>query len=235
MTTVGIAGDPNLDAVQSAFAALGDLSSAVVLVGGCATGLLVTSARSEMIRPTLDVDLVLEVVTQKDYRRTEQALRARGFTNDQSREAPICRWRFEEVIVDLMPMTPEVLGFGNRWYPRAVALAEKVLLPDGQSLRLISAPVFLVTKFEAFRDRGRSDFLWSHDLEDVMTVIDGRAELEREIAAAPEDIQGAIREQLTELLADPRLLEATAGFLPGDAASQARLSDLYARLERMAT
>ena len=59
MTTVGIAGDPNLEAVQSAFAALGDLREMVVLVGGCATGLLLTSARSELIRPTRDVDLVL--------------------------------------------------------------------------------------------------------------------------------------------------------------------------------
>ena len=234
MTTVGIAGDPNLDAVQSAFAALGDLSSAVVLVGGCATGLLVTSVRSEMIRPTLDVDLVLEVVTKKDYRRTEHALRGRGFINDQSPEAPICRWRFEEIIVDLMPMTPEVLGFGNCWYPHAVALAEKVALPDGQPLRLISAPVFLLTKFEAFRARGSTDLLSSHDLEDIMTVVDGREELEGEISKAPEEIQAAIREQFDELISDARLVEAMAGFLPGDAASQARLPDLLARLPRLA-
>ena len=230
MTTVSIAGDPNLEAVQSAFAALGDLRELVVLVGGRATGLLLTSARSELIRPTGDVDLVIEVVTKKDYRRTEQAPRSRGFINDQSPEAPICRWRFEELIVDLMPMEPNVLGFGNRWYPHAVALAEKVALPDGQPLRLISAPVFLLTKFEAFRARGSSDFLSSHDLEDIMTVVDGREELEGEISKAPEEIQAAIREQFEKLISDARLVEAMAGFLPGDAASQARLPGLLARL-----
>ena len=230
MTTVSIAGDPNLEAVQSAFAALGDLRELVVLVGGRATGLLLTSARSELIRATGDVDLVIEVVTKKDYRRTEQALRSRGFIKDQSPEAPICRWRFEELIVDLMPMEPNVLGFGNRWYPHAVALAEKVALPDGQPLRLISAPVFLLTKFEAFRARGSSDFLSSHDLEDIMTVVDGREELEGEISKAPEEIQAAIREQFEKLISDARLVEAMAGFLPGDAASQARLPGLLARL-----
>ena len=63
-----------------------------------------------------------------------------------------------------------------------------------------------------------------------MTVVDGREELEGEISKAPEEIQAAIREQLTELLGDPRLLEAMAGFLPGETASQARLPDLLARL-----
>ena len=97
-----------------------------------------------------------------------------------------------------------------------------------------SAPVFLLTKFEAFRARGSSDLLSSHDLEDIMTVVDGREELEGEISKAPEEIQAAIREQFDELISDARLVEAMAGFLPGDAASQARLPDLLARLNRLA-
>lgn len=234
MKTVGVAGDPNLAAVQSALVALGDLRNAVVLVGGCATGLLLTAPRSEMIRPTRDVDLVVEAATRHDYQLIEQSLRNRGFINDQSPEAPICRWRFEEVIVDLMPTDPDILGFGNRWYAHAVALAETVSLPDGQSLRLISAPIFLLTKFDAFHSRGRSDLLLSHDLEDVIALLDGREELEEEIAAAPADIQEAIRERTSELLEDTRLVEAMAGFLPGDAASQARLPRLYERLTRLA-
>lgn len=234
MNTVGITGDPNLAAVQSAFAALGDLRELVVLVGGCAAGLLVTTTRSEMIRPTRDVDLVVEVLSTREFQRTEQRLRAKGFVNDQSPEAPICRWCHGSIIVDLMPMDSAVLGFGNRWYPRAVELAERVLLPDGQAFRLVSAPVLLVTKFDAFRSRGQGDLLSSHDLEDVMTLIDGRVELEDEVAASPDDIRQAIRNECGDLVADARLLEAMAGFLPGDPASQGRLPELRARLGRLA-
>lgn len=234
MTTVGVPGDPNLEAVQSAFAALGDLRESVVLVGGCATGLLVTATRSEMIRPTRDVDLVVEVVSARDFRRAEQRLRTCGFVNDQSPEAPICRWRHGEIMVDLMPMTADILGFGNRWYPRAVELADRVTLPDGQLIRLVSAPVLLVTKFDAFRSRGRGDLLSSHDLEDVMTLIDGRAELEDDVAASPDDIRQAIGKECSDLSADASLVEAMAGFLPGDPASQGRLPELRARLERLA-
>lgn len=234
MRVVGVPGDPNIAAVQAAFSALGDLSDHLVLVGGCATGLLVTSPRSEMIRPTRDVDVVIETINRSDYRRVESEFRRRGFAHDQSADAPICRWHLGEVIVDLMPTSPDVLGFGNRWYPRTVELCEVVELPDGERLRLVSAPVFLLTKFEAFRSRAGTDLILSHDLEDIVAVLDGRESLEEEIAASPTDVTEAIQKNFRELLSDPRALEAMSGFLPADAASQGRLPDLFARMERLA-
>lgn len=66
-----------------------------------------------------------------------------------------------------------VLGFHNQWYPLAVRSAERVRLPDGQEINLVSPPVFIASKIEAFKDRGNNDFLASHDLEDVISVIDG--------------------------------------------------------------
>lgn len=234
MRVVGIPGDPNIAAVQNAFSALGDLSEQLVLVGGCATGLLVTSSRSEMIRPTRDVDVVIETVSRSDYQRVETEFRERGFAHDQSAGAPICRWRLGEVIVDLMPTSPDVLGFGNRWYRRAVELCEVVELPNGERLRLISAPLFLLTKFEAFWSRAGTDLILSHDLEDIVTVLDGRESLEAEIAASPADVAEAIQENFKKLLEDPRALESMSGFLPADAASQARLPDLFTRMERIA-
>lgn len=234
MKSVGTPDDPNLGAVQAAFEALGDLGQRMVLVGGSASGLLVTATRSQMIRPTRDVDLVVEAVTSSDYRRVERALRERGFVNDQSDDAPICRWRNDEVIVDLMPMTAEVLGFGNPWYPHAVETAETVRLPDGQAVRLVAAPVFLLTKYEAFRSRGIDDLMLSHDLEDIIAVLDGRPELEDEVAAAPDEVQRAIATMCAALLSDDRLAEAMAGFLPGDAASQARSPGVFARMRRLA-
>lgn len=234
MNVVGVPGDPNLAIVQAAFSALGDLSDQLVLVGGCATGLLVTSPRSEMIRPTRDVDVVIEAVSRPHYRQVENDLRKRGFVHDQSAAAPICRWRFGEVIVDLMPTSPDVLGFSNRWYPLAVELSEAVELPNGQRLQMICAPVFLLTKFDAFRSRATADLILSHDLEDIVTVLDGRDALEEEVAASPADVRKAIQENVKRLLSDARALESMSAFLPGDAASQARLPELFLRLERLA-
>lgn len=228
-------GDPNLEAVQAAAGALGHLVDAVVLVGGCATGLLLTSIRSEMIRPTRDIDLVVEAVSPRAYRGVERELRELGFVNDQSEDAPICRWRKDELIVDLMPTDERVFGFGNRWYPLAAETADPVALPNGQVIRLTSAPVFIATKLEAFRDRGRGDYFASHDLEDVITVIDGREELAAETRAAPAEIREALAAELRSLVEEPDFNDALAGLLPGDVGSQARLPMLYERLAALAS
>jgi hypothetical protein len=40
----------------------------------------------------------------------------------------------------------------------------RLTLPSGRSIRIVTAPVVLATKLEAFRGRGRGDYLISHDL-----------------------------------------------------------------------
>ena len=44
----------------------------------------------------------------------------------------------------------------------------------GLRIRVVTAPYFVATKLEAFRGRGRGDYISSHDLEDLLAVIDGR-------------------------------------------------------------
>jgi hypothetical protein len=39
-------------------------------------------------------------------------------------------------------------------------------------IKLITAPAFLGTKFEAYSDRGAGDMLASHDLEDIINVLE---------------------------------------------------------------
>jgi predicted nucleotidyltransferase len=155
--------DPNRAMLLRVAQALGDLRESLVFVGGCATGLLVTTIRAQMLRPTDDVDMVAQAATAREYHKAEQQLQARGFVHDISADAPICRWRYRDIVVDLMPSEDGVLGFHNRWYPLAVQSAQTVMLDDGISICLIAAPVFVATKLEAFQGRGKSDFLMSHD------------------------------------------------------------------------
>ena len=98
----------------------------------------------------------------------------------------------------------------------------------------VTAPVFLATKFEAFADRGKHDYLFSHDLGDLISVIDGRDELLAECARLDDELKGYLRDRVGRLLATPAFLEALPGHLPGDAASQARLPDLEDKLRLLA-
>ncbi len=119
-----------------------------MFVGGCAVGLLITDPAAAPVRVTYDVDLVARVSALSAYHGIEKELVRLGFSRDTSRDAPICRWRYRGLEVDLMPMDSRVLGFANRWYPLAVETARDVRLSSGTIIKLIAAPVFLATKFE---------------------------------------------------------------------------------------
>ena len=214
-------GDPNLAILIPVAQALGELCDALVFVGGCATGLLLTAERAQAIRATQDVDVVVPVTSLAEYHAMEQAMESRGFQHDLSPEAPICRWVWKGFVSDLMPSEPGILGFHNRGYSLAVETATRVTLPGDIVIQLISAPLFVATKFEAFRGRGNNDYLASHDLEDLITVIDGRRELIEEIHGSDDELRRHISAEMNRLLEDDHFLQAMPGHLPGDSASQA--------------
>jgi len=62
-------------------------------------------------------------------------------------------------------------------------------LEDDLAIKLVSSPYFLATKIEAFTGRGGGDYQASHDLEDIITLLDGRPEIVAEIGAAPRDLK----------------------------------------------
>ena len=227
--------DPNVVMMDLVAERLGDgLRDELVFVGGAVTGLLITDPGQPAIRPTDDVDLIVKAAVRADYHHVEDALRRQGFVNDMSKDAPICRWRIGAVTVDVMPTLKDILGFSNRWYPLALADATKTALPSGTMIRLVSAPVFVATKLEAFADRGKGDYLFSHDLGDLISVIDGRDELIEECRGCGADLKQYLGEWMGRLLSSPAFLDALAGHLPGDAASQARLPDLESKLRLLA-
>jgi len=226
--------DPNLAILVPVAKALGDLCESLVFVGGCATGLLLTAQRAQAIRPTQDVDVVVRAVSTVDYHAMERAIEARGFKHDLSPEAPICRWVWNDVMLDVMPSEPGILGFHNRWYPLAIKTAMKVKLPDGMEIPVITAPLFVATKFEAFHGRGKSDFLASHDLEDLITVIDGRQELIVEIQNTDNELRHYLAAEMNKLLEENDFQLALPGHFPGDVASQARLPELLRRMRLIA-
>src|ERR1051325_688908 len=121
----------------------------------------------------------------------------------------------------------------DRWFPDALASSE--LHPIGDlTVRVISAPCFLATKVEAFGDGRRGDYLSSHDIEDVVLVVDGRASIEADVNSAPAAVRDFLRERFRSLLADPEFIDAVAGHLPGDIASQARLPLVLSRMRAIA-
>lgn len=221
--------DPNLPYLRCIAEALGDLREQVVFVGGAVAGLLVTDPLAEGARATRDVDVVVNA-SRANFHRIEEAVAQRGFARDMHSEV-ICRWIHKEsgVLFDLMPVEPDVLGFSNRWYPYAVETAETVSLSPGITIRLVSAVAFVATKLEAYDGRGGGDFLSSHDIEDVLNIVDGREELAVELTAAPAELRGAVAAAFQRLLSNPDF----ANVLPGMIAEPERAPLVMQRLQTM--
>jgi hypothetical protein len=226
--------DPNLAKVELIAHVLGLLRDELVFVGGCAAGLLTTDPSASAVRVTYDVDLLLEVAALHGYHRMEAEFSRLGFVRDMAKEAPICRWRYRDLEVDLMPTDPRILGFSNRWYPLAVATAERRLLPSGLAIRLISAPLFVATKFEAFADRGDEDLLASHDLEDIINVIAGRPELPVEVGDSPDELKAYLAGKYAALLAMPDFMNYLPGMVFQDETLPERVATVAARLQQLA-
>jgi predicted nucleotidyltransferase len=222
--------DPNVAKVEMIAQALGDLREKVVFVGGCAVGLLLTDPAAAPPRVTYDVDLIAEVAPLSAYHRLEGEFSRLGFQRDVSPDAPICRWRYQRLEVDLMPTDPSVLGFSNRWYPQAVAGAQRVQLPSGTAIRLIGAPAFMATKFEAFAGRGQNDLLGSHDAEDIVNLVDGRPELVTEVGVAHEDLRRYLAERCNIWLTRPGFEEALIGMIVPDESLAERAHTVMQRL-----
>ena len=177
--------DPNLRLLIAVAQALGELRERFVFVGGCATGLLITDPAAPAVRPTGDVDVIVEAGALLEYRQIGRALEAKGFSQ-----------------------------------PLAI--------------RLVTAPYFIATKYEAFIGRGRGDYLASHDFEDLMAVIDGRPELEAELSAASARLRKHIAGVIGRTIADDRFRAVVGGFVIEQGGSPDRASVLMARMRRLA-
>lgn len=206
--------EANLNMLQIIAEKLGDLREKIVFVGGCATVLLITDPAAPDVRQTVDVDCIVDVMTHSDYRNIGKQLRALGFYQSVEDEV-ICRWRVKgyPFYLDVMPTDEAILGFSNVWYKRAVNESNPVTLKNDITIRLISPPYFLATKLEAFKDRGKEDYFASHDLEDIVSVIDGRPELIEDIKASDEKIKSFLAREFNMLVSNKRFREALPGHL----------------------
>jgi len=227
--------DPNVALLEVVGRHLGEaLLQKVVFIGGAVAGLLITDPAMPAIRATEDVDVIVELISHGEYREVERSLLAQGFTQDLNDTAPICRWKIASVVVDVLPTIEKILGFTNRWYQNAVETAVTVDLPTGLRIKRITAPMFLATKLEAFAGRGNNDYLFSHDLGDILALIDGRESLIAECENENSELKIYLRQRLGSLLLAPAFIQALPGHLPGDRASQERVPDLEQKLVKLA-
>jgi predicted nucleotidyltransferase len=225
---------PNLGALRAVADRLDQVGLNYAFIGGSIVNLLLDDPGLSPARPTDDFDVILGVVTTERYSEVEARIRRLGFEHDTRENAPLCRWVLGNLTVDIMPTEGAQLGLNTAWFKEALATATEQQF-ENIRLKLVSPVGFLATKYVAFLDRGDDDYYASHDLEDFVTVIDGRENIAAEIDRAPAELRGYVVEALIALTSTREFDEALAGQIPPDRASQQRLPKLREKLRNIAS
>lgn len=93
---------------------LDPLNEQAIYLGSCTTALFITDPLSLDVRPTKDVDCIIDIVSLPKYYQFGKKLSSQGFKQSIDEEV-ICRWRYDDAILDVMPTDENILKFGNRW------------------------------------------------------------------------------------------------------------------------
>ena len=204
----------NMIMLQIVADGLKTLKDEMVFVGGSVAELYASDPTLSDIRPTLDVDCVIEIKSRLDHSKLEDNLRKIGFVNDRSENAPICRWLFCNIKVDIMPIDEEILGFSNRWYLEGVKNKMEINLVDGTSIFIFKPEYYLAAKFEAHKNRGGNDLRQDHDFEDIIYLFDNRFDIEREVQESNATVKTYLSEECKILISNRGLTEGIETALP---------------------
>lgn len=191
----------NLFRIKAVNNALNLLKNEVVFVGG-ATVSLYADRQTEEVRPTEDVDILVEIWTRKDFADIEQKLRDLGFVNDQF-SGVICRYTIQGITVDVMATGEKALGFSNKWYPDGYKNALEYIIDDDHRVKIFSAPYFIASKLEAFKNRGKNDGRTSTDFEDIVFVFENRFSIWEELNTAEDHLKNYLKDTFRQMLQIP--------------------------------
>jgi predicted nucleotidyltransferase len=217
----------NLGVIRKIAHALQDLNERVVYVGGAIVSLYVNDPAADDVRPTKDIDISLKIASIGELEEIRELLIKRGFKQSPE-DNVICRFRYEDIKVDVMSTQAVGWAPANPWFGPGFKQLQKLKIED-ITIHILPLAYFLATKFTAFHDRGEKDPRTSHDLEDITYILDNRTDLVETILQAPDDVKSYLNQEFTAILSNGNLQEAMAGNLYYETQAQ-RLDILLKKL-----
>lgn len=205
---------------------LAPLKQKVIFVGGATVSLYLKHKSSDSVRPTDDVDCVVEVASRIAYADLQASMEKVGFSHSKDENAAICRMDFSGLKVNIMPSDSRILGFTNRCYPEGIGNAVNTKLPSGNTILIFSLPYFIATKIEAYFGRGQGDFRFSSDIEDIVTVLDGQKDF-KELLSAPNTVKAYLKKSFRTFINDSVFLEGLSAHIDQGSDRQKRAERLY--------
>lgn len=141
----------SVELLEMAANSLDELTGEVVFVGAAAVAFWLADSEYGRPRVTIDADVVSEISTKAAYYRFGERLREKGFSEVADSNV-ICRWRHTEsrLVIDVMPSSESVLGFGGGWQSESIQGSTSTILKPSPEmscgLGLSSCRIWLQTE-----------------------------------------------------------------------------------------
>lgn len=148
----------------------------------------------------------LEISSIGKLEDLREALIQKGFYQSAEDDV-ICRFRYQDIMVDVMATHPVGWAPGSPWFAAGIAFKEEVEI-EGISINILPIPYFLATKFAAFYDRGGTDPRTSHDFEDIVYLLNHTSTVKESVGRSASDVQQFLKEAFLNILASDALQEA---------------------------
>lgn len=200
----------NILRIKAIAGLLDQINQNIVFVGG-ATVSLYADIKSVEVRPTDDVDVIIELASYHGYAVLDERLRNIGFVNDIA-SGVICRYKIQGITVDIMPTCPEVIGFSNKWYPDGFKEAITIAL-DEHKIKIFSLPYFIASKLEAFKNRGKGNYRFSSDFEDIVFVLENNSQALNLILKTNKNLLNYLQSTFSAMLKDANFEEGLIAHL----------------------
>jgi hypothetical protein len=208
----------NIGMIQCVARGLATLKDEVAFIGGSVAALYAQKPELSDIRPTLDIDCVVEISTYIAYIQLEEQLRVLGFRDDTTAGAPVCRKIYRGITVDFMPINEDILGFSNKWYRSGMNNKMRYALSDDMSIFIFPVEYYIATKFEALNNRGGRDIRGSRDWEDIVYILTNSLELLQRMKSCTDTVLVEyLKGQCSRLLKNNNIREIIYASLPYNA------------------
>ncbi|MBF0446137.1 MAG: hypothetical protein HQL68_11165 [Magnetococcales bacterium] len=214
----------NINRINTIAKHLRGLLEEVVFLGGACIQFYLDDPELTPVRETKDIDGVFKVITKSEVMLLANKLRQLGF-KEVSDSKNIYRWTKNKIIFDAVPQSEyDPFLEKNPWFNGFLTHSQEQDLID-YKIKILKLPYFIITKLDAHADRGKSDYLSSHDFEDIITIIEGRSDYS-EFKVLPDEGKKYVCAQLNEIIQDPKFEPLLPGLITPEVSTQAQMVTL---------
>ena len=199
-----------LDAIKTVALAFGELNEKIVFVGGAVVNLYADDPGAPEVRPTKDIDIVLEITSLLELENLRKKFAKRGIKVTKD-EKIVCRFSYRNILLDVMSTKEVGWAPSNPWFSKGFNHLESYTL-DNITINILPVAFYLASKFVAYTARG-TDPRISHDFEDIIYILDNRKTLVKDITESDIVVKSFVIDQLKELRDDVFLQEAVLAHL----------------------